>query len=136
MSEALSKKEISAVELTNLHFDRINQVDEKVHAFLHLDQSGALAQAKAVDDKRAKGETLSPLAGIPLALKDVLAQKGQPTTCGSKMLEHWRPPYNATVVEKLLASGVVILGKTNMENLPWAHPLKTQHMVQVKIHGT
>ena len=115
MAEALAKKEVSSVELTEQHFSRIKDVDGKVKAFLHLDTDGALAQAAAVDKKRAAGEKLAPLAGVPLALKDVLTQKGIPTTCGSKMLEGWRPPYNATVTQKLLDAGVVILGKTNMD---------------------
>ncbi len=115
MSAALSANEISAVELANEHFDRIADVDSDVHAFLHLDREGALAQAAGVDAKRAAGEKLHPLAGVPLALKDVLTQKGVPTTCGSKMLEGWRPPYDSTVVTKLKEAGVVILGKTNMD---------------------
>ena len=115
MADALAKKEISAVELANQHYAQIEAVDKDVHAFLHLDKSGALAQAENIDKKRAAGEKLSPLAGVPLALKDVLVQKGVPTTCGSKMLEGWRPPYDATVVTKLKDAGIVILGKTNMD---------------------
>ncbi len=115
MAAALGAKEISSVELTQAHLDRIKQVDEKVHAFLYVDHDGALAQAKAIDEQRAKGEKLPPLAGIPLALKDVFTQKGIPTTCGSKILEGWRPPYDSTVVTNLKANGVVILGKTNMD---------------------
>ena len=111
MAEALAKKEVSSVELTEQHFSRIKDVDGKVKAFLHLDTDGALVQAAAVDKKRAAGEKLAPLAGVPLALKDVLTQKGIPTTCGSKILEGWRPPYDATVVTKLKDAGVVILGK-------------------------
>ena len=86
MAAALTSGEISSVELTQQHLDRINQVDKDVHAFLHVDTEGALAQARDVDSKRKSGEKLSPLAGVPLALKDVLVQKGVPTTCGSKML--------------------------------------------------
>ena len=115
MATALSKKEVSALDLANEHFDRIEKVDADVHAFLYLDKEGALAQAKAVDAKRAAGEKLSPLAGVPLALKDVMAQRGIPTTCGSKILEGWRPPYDSTVVTRLKEAGVVILGKTNMD---------------------
>jgi aspartyl-tRNA(Asn)/glutamyl-tRNA(Gln) amidotransferase subunit A len=115
MADALAKKDISAVELANQHYAQIEAVDKDVHAFLHLDKTGALAQAEIVDKKRAAGEKLSPLAGVPLALKDVLVQKGVPTTCGSKMLEGWRPPYDATVVTKLKDAGIVILGKTNMD---------------------
>ncbi|CAB4760899.1 unannotated protein [freshwater metagenome] len=115
MASALSKKEITSVELTKAHLDRIAEVDGKLHSFLHVDDEGALAQAAEVDAKRAKGEVLSPLAGVPIAVKDILAQKGIPTTAGSKILEGWRPPYDSTVVAKLKAAGVVILGKTNMD---------------------
>ena len=115
MADALSKKEISSVELTQSHLDRIADVDGDVKAFLHVDKEGALAQAAAVDADRAAGKSLSPLAGIPLALKDVLAQKGVPTTAGSKILQGWKPPYDSTVVSKLKNAGVVILGKTNMD---------------------
>lgn len=115
MASAVAKKEISSVELTKAHLDRIKETDGKVHSFLFVDESGALEQAKAVDARIAKGESLSPLAGVPLALKDILAQEGIPTTAGSKILEGWRPPYDATVVTKLKEAGVVILGKTNMD---------------------
>ncbi len=115
MASALSAKEISSVELTQQHLERIAAVDGKIHAFLHIDNEGALAQAEAIDKKRAGGEKLSPLAGVPIAVKDILAQKGIPTTAGSKILEGWRPPYDSTVVAKLKAAGVVILGKTNMD---------------------
>ena len=115
MAAALDKKEITSVELTKAHLDRISAVDRKLNAFLHVDNQGALEQAAAVDAKRAKGESLSPLAGVPIAVKDILAQKGIPTTAGSKILEGWRPPYDSTVVAKLKAAGVVILGKTNMD---------------------
>ena len=79
-----------------------------MHAFLHIDTDGALAAAKNVDAKRAAGEQLGPLAGVPLALKDVLTMNGVPTTCGSKILEGWRPPYDSTVVRKLREADVVI----------------------------
>ncbi len=115
MSAAMAAGETSSVALTQAHLDRISAVDQHVHAFLHVDTEGALAQAKAVDDARARGEKVGPLAGVPLALKDVMVQQGIPTTCGSKILEGWRPPYDATVVTKLKNAGVVILGKTNMD---------------------
>lgn len=115
MAAALNSGEITSVELTQAHLEQINKVDGQVHAFLHIDKEGALQQAKQVDAKRAKGEKLAPLAGVPLALKDVMTQKGIPTTCGSKMLEGWRPPYDSTVVTRLRENGVVILGKTNMD---------------------
>jgi len=115
MADALAKGETTSVELTQAHLDRIAAVDGQVKAFLHVDSQGALAQAKDVDARRAKGEKLSPIAGIPLSLKDVLAQKGVPTTAGSKILQGWLPPYDSTVVSKLKDAGVVIMGKTNMD---------------------
>lgn len=115
MAKALEQGEVSAVELTQAHLDRIASVDSEVKAFLYVDEAGALAQAKDVDQRRKSGEKLSPLAGVPLALKDVMVQQGVPTTCGSKMLEGWRPPYDSTVVSRLKAAGVIILGKTNMD---------------------
>jgi aspartyl-tRNA(Asn)/glutamyl-tRNA(Gln) amidotransferase subunit A len=115
MAAALAAKEISSVELVNAHFDRIAEVDTQVKAFLYLDKDGALSQAKAVDEARAKGESLAPLAGVPVALKDIFTQKGVPTTAGSKILEGWRPPYDATVTANLKKNGIVILGKTNMD---------------------
>ena len=115
MSAAMVKGEVTSEQLTQLHLDRISAVDQQVHAFLHVDTEGALAQARAVDAARSSGEKVGPLAGVPLALKDVMVQKGIPTTAGSKILEGWRPPYDSTVVSKLKTAGVVILGKTNMD---------------------
>jgi aspartyl-tRNA(Asn)/glutamyl-tRNA(Gln) amidotransferase subunit A len=115
LAALVSSGEASAVEVTQAHLDRIAKVDGDVHAFLHVDTEGALAAAAKVDAKRAAGSPLGPLAGVPLALKDVLAMEGVPTTCGSKILEGWRPPYDSTVVQRLRAADVVILGKTNMD---------------------
>ena len=107
--------EVSAVEVAQAHLDRIGAVDERVHAYLHVDPSGALAAARAVDEARAAGEPLGPLAGVPLALKDVIVTRGVPTTAGSKILEGWVPPYDATVTTRLRQAGIVVLGKTNMD---------------------
>ena len=115
MVAKLASGETTSVALTQAHLDQIKAVDDKVHAFLFVDQKGALEQAAQVDAKRAKGEKLSPLAGVPLALKDVLAQKNKPTTCGSKILEGWLPPYDSTVVANLKKNDIIILGKTNMD---------------------
>jgi aspartyl-tRNA(Asn)/glutamyl-tRNA(Gln) amidotransferase subunit A len=115
MAAALQSGELTSVELTKAHLTRIDEVDDKVKAFLHVDKEGALKQAESVDARRKAGEKLSPLAGVPLALKDVMVQKGIPTTCGSKMLEGWRPPYDSTVVARLKSAGIIILGKTNMD---------------------
>ncbi|WP_042392447.1 Asp-tRNA(Asn)/Glu-tRNA(Gln) amidotransferase subunit GatA [Streptacidiphilus carbonis] len=112
---AIAAGEVSAVEVAQAHLDRIGAVDEKVHAFLHVDTDGALSAARAVDAKRAAGEELGPLAGVPLALKDVFTTKGVPTTAGSRILEGWVPPYDATLTRRLKDAGVVILGKTNMD---------------------
>jgi aspartyl-tRNA(Asn)/glutamyl-tRNA(Gln) amidotransferase subunit A len=115
LASLIASGETSAVEVATAHLDRITAVDEKVHAFLHVDRDGALNAARVVDEKRARGAALGPLAGVPLALKDVLTQKDVPTTCGSRILEGWRPPYDSTVVRKLREADVVILGKTNMD---------------------
>ncbi|MGH3436044.1 MAG: Asp-tRNA(Asn)/Glu-tRNA(Gln) amidotransferase subunit GatA [Sciscionella sp.] len=116
LAAKIHAREVSSVEVTQAHLDRIGAVDGLVHAFLHVDTDGALRTARAVDDELAAGQPpRSPLAGVPLACKDVLVTKGVPTTCGSKLLEGWVPPYDATVVRKLAEAGVVILGKTNMD---------------------
>jgi aspartyl-tRNA(Asn)/glutamyl-tRNA(Gln) amidotransferase subunit A len=107
--------EVSAVEVARAHLDRIGEVDPKVHAFLHVDSDGALAAAGAVDRARAGGAPLGPLAGVPVAVKDVLTTRGLPTTCGSRILAGWRPPYDATIVARMRAAGLVMLGKTNMD---------------------
>jgi len=107
--------EVSAREVTQAHLDRIAEVDDRVHAFLTVDNEGALKAAQAVDDARAKKESQGPLAGVPLALKDVVVTKGLETTCGSRILKGWVPPYDATVTRRLREAGIVILGKTNMD---------------------
>jgi aspartyl-tRNA(Asn)/glutamyl-tRNA(Gln) amidotransferase subunit A len=112
---AIVRGEVSAVDVTQAHLDRIEAVDGRVHAFLQVDTDGALAAAEAVDAARDRGERLSPLAGAPLALKDVVVTEGLETTSGSRVLKGWIPPYDATITSRLRAAGVVILGKTNMD---------------------
>jgi aspartyl-tRNA(Asn)/glutamyl-tRNA(Gln) amidotransferase subunit A len=111
----IASGEVSSVEVTQAHLDRIAAVEDRVHAFLHVDRDGARAAATAVDTRRAAGEELGPLAGVPIAIKDVLTTRGIPTTAGSKILEGWRPPYDSTVVTRLREAGLVMLGKTNMD---------------------
>ncbi|HEX6921327.1 MAG TPA: Asp-tRNA(Asn)/Glu-tRNA(Gln) amidotransferase subunit GatA [Actinomycetes bacterium] len=130
---AVAAGELSAVEATQAHLDRIAAVDDRVHAFLHVDTAGALAAARDVDERRAAGEPLGPLAGVPLALKDVIASRGVPTTCGSRILEGWVPPYDATVVTRLRDAGVVILGKTNMDE--FAMGSSTEHSAYGPTHN-
>ena len=115
LAQALAAGEVSAVEVTQAHLDRIAAVDEAVHAFLHVDAEGALAAAADVDARRADGQALGPLAGVPIAVKDVMTTLDVPTTCGSRILEGWLPPYDATLVTRLRQAGMVMLGKTNMD---------------------
>ena len=87
----------------------------RLNVFVHLDPERVLAQARSADDKRKAGEMVGRLAGVPVAIKDVLCVEGEPTTCGSRMLRNFRPPYDATVIAKLRAAGAILFGKTNMD---------------------
>jgi aspartyl-tRNA(Asn)/glutamyl-tRNA(Gln) amidotransferase subunit A len=113
--EMLRSGAITSVELTQAHLDRIAEVDGVVHAFLHVNAEGALATAAEVDRLRASGASLPALAGLPIAVKDNLTTIDEPTTAGSKILEGWVPPYDSTVVSKLRAEMMPILGKTNLD---------------------
>jgi aspartyl-tRNA(Asn)/glutamyl-tRNA(Gln) amidotransferase subunit A len=115
LSQDLQAGTISSVEITQAMIDRIDAVDDQVHAFLHIDKKDALAQAKASDERRAKGESLSPLDGVPVGMKDVIAVKDQPLTAASKILENYRSPYDATVVRKLKDAGAVVAGRLNLD---------------------
>jgi aspartyl-tRNA(Asn)/glutamyl-tRNA(Gln) amidotransferase subunit A len=116
LAAKIHSREVSAVEVTQAHLDRIAAVDGTVHAFLHVAADAALASAAMVDERLAAGAApASPLAGVPLALKDVFTTTDMPTTAGSKILEGWRPPYDATLTARLRAAGITILGKTNMD---------------------
>src|SRR5687767_14179423 len=98
LAAKIQAKEVSAVEVAQAHLDRIADVDPAVHAFLHVSTDSALAAARAVDEDVAAGnQPASRLAGVPLALKDVVTMQGAPTTAGSKILEGWEPPYDATI---------------------------------------
>ncbi|WP_067963811.1 Asp-tRNA(Asn)/Glu-tRNA(Gln) amidotransferase subunit GatA [Nocardiopsis trehalosi] len=115
LGAAISAGDTSSVEATTAYLDRIAEVDPEVNAFLHVDRDTALDQARAVDARRADGAELGPLAGVPVAHKDVFSTKDMPTTAASRILEGWRPPYDATVTARLREAGLVILGKTNMD---------------------
>jgi aspartyl-tRNA(Asn)/glutamyl-tRNA(Gln) amidotransferase subunit A len=120
----LTSGEVSSVEVTQAHLDRIAAVDTDVHAFLHINED-ALATAADIDRRRAAGETLGELAGVPIAIKDVLCTLRMPSTAGSRILEGWVPPYDATVVARLRSAGLVPLGKTNMDE--FAMGSSTEH---------
>ncbi|WP_197506729.1 Asp-tRNA(Asn)/Glu-tRNA(Gln) amidotransferase subunit GatA [Mycobacterium sp. E136] len=116
LGEKIAAKEVSSTEVTQAHLDQIAATDERYHAFLHVAEERALEAAARVDSAVAAGEDLpSPLAGVPVALKDVFTTTDMPTTCGSKILEGWTSPYDATVTMRLRAAGLPILGKTNMD---------------------
>ncbi|MFI6387711.1 Asp-tRNA(Asn)/Glu-tRNA(Gln) amidotransferase subunit GatA [Nonomuraea sp. NPDC050547] len=111
----IASGETSSAEVAEAHLDRMAEVEPKVNAFLHVDREVTLAQARAVDARLAAGEKLGPLAGVPIAHKDIFSTHDMPTTAASKILEGWRPPYDATVTARLRAAGLVILGKTNLD---------------------
>ncbi|MEZ7236824.1 Asp-tRNA(Asn)/Glu-tRNA(Gln) amidotransferase subunit GatA [Rhodococcus sp. GXMU-t2271] len=116
LAERIHSGDLSSVEVTRAHLDRIAEVDGEYHAFLHVAGDQALAAAAEVDRVVAAGESpASPLAGVPIALKDVFTTTDMPTTCASKILEGWMSPYDATLTTKLRQAGIPILGKTNMD---------------------
>ena len=115
LAAAVRSGDRSAVEILDEHLARITATDEEIHAFNHVMADEAAEVARAVDAAVAAGNDPGPLAGVPVALKDNMCTRGVPTTCSSKILEGWKPPYDGTVVERLKAAGAVIVGKTNLD---------------------
>jgi aspartyl-tRNA(Asn)/glutamyl-tRNA(Gln) amidotransferase subunit A len=132
LASKLSAGEVSSVEVTRAHLDRIAAVDGDVHAFLHVSDH-ALDVAADIDRRRASGEALGPVAGVPLAIKDVLVTTDMPSTSGSRILENYMSPYDATVVARSRAAGLVPLGKTNMDE--FAMGSSTEHSAYGPTHN-
>lgn len=131
LAQLLNSKQASSVEITQHFLDRIKTQDPAVNSFISVTGEQALAQAKAADEIRAQGNA-GPLTGIPIAHKDIFCTQGVKTTCGSKMLDNFVAPYNATVVEKLSAAGIVSLGKTNMDEFAMGSSNETSFYGAVK----
>ncbi|MCH2415528.1 MAG: Asp-tRNA(Asn)/Glu-tRNA(Gln) amidotransferase subunit GatA [Acidimicrobiales bacterium] len=115
IAEKVSSGEVSARSVVEHHIETINKIESDVNAFNLVTAEQALIDADEIDSKIASGETLGPLAGVPISIKDNLCTRGVETTCSSKILEGWKPPYNATVIEKLKEAGAVVMGKTNLD---------------------
>ena len=131
LSDALAAKEISSVELTQLYLERIASHNASLNAFITVDAEKSLAQARSADDLRAAGKA-GPLTGIPLAQKDIFCARDWLTTCGSKMLDNFVSPYDATVIERFNVAGAVILGKTNMDEFAMGSSNETSYYGAVK----
>ncbi len=125
LADELASGGTTSVELTRSYLDRIEAHDGELHAFLHVDPDGALAAAAESDERRSSGDAASALDGVPIAVKDLFCTVGQPTTCGSRILEGWVPPYDATAVARLRRAGLPILGKTNLDE--FAMGSSTEH---------
>lgn len=125
LGERIAARQISSEEVTQAHLDRISEVDGDIHAFLLVDHAGALDAARRIDARIADGEHLGPLAGVPLAVKDLFCTKGIATTASSQMLEGWIPPYDSTIVTRCKDAGMVILGKTNLDEFAMGSSTET-----------
>ena len=125
--DLLIKREVSAVEVTESVFQQIDRVEDRINSYITLIRESALATAAAVDDKIKAGEEISPLAGIPIAVKDIMCTKGVTTTCGSRILHNFVPPYDATIVKKLKELDAVIVGKANMDEFAMGSSTETSY---------
>ncbi len=115
LKEMIDRQEVSSEEVINSVFDRIDKVESKIHAYISLFRDSALKEARVIDDRIKNGENVGRLSGIPVAVKDVMCTKGKLTTCGSRILKNYIPPFDATVVERIKKEGAIIIGKTNMD---------------------
>ena len=131
LKKAIEKKEVSSLELTNHFLTRIKNMDPELNSFITLTEEHAIDKAKMIDKEISKG-VLRPLSGIPLAQKDIFCTKNIKTTCGSKMLDNFISPYDATVVEKLNDAGMVVVGKTNMDEFAMGSSNETSFFGDVK----
>lgn len=135
MRSKLDKKEISSPELTKAYLERIKNVDGKLESYITVTEEKAMAAAEAAQAKIDAGEA-SPLCGIPLAIKDNICTEDVKTTCASKMLENFIPPYNATVMDKLESQDIVMLGKTSMDEFAMGGSTQTSALRRPRTHMT
>ncbi|MEK6243187.1 MAG: Asp-tRNA(Asn)/Glu-tRNA(Gln) amidotransferase subunit GatA [Pseudomonadota bacterium] len=131
LSAALAAQKVSSVELTRLFLDRIKGLNGRLNAFITVDEGHSLAQARVADKRRSRGEA-GPLTGIPVAHKDIFCTRGIRTTCGSKMLANFKSPYDAHVIERFIAAGTVLLGKTNMDEFAMGSSNETSYFGPVR----
>lgn len=132
LSELIKKREISSAEVVKAALDRIEKEEKSVEAFVTVEGESAIKKAEEIDEKIARGELTSPLAGVPIAIKDNISVKGMKMTCSSKMLENYVAPYNATVIEKLNENGVITIGKTNMDEFAMGSSTETSYFKKTK----
>lgn len=132
LRDKLMKKEVSSREIVESHFSRIEEVEGDINAFITLMKEEALRDAEVIDNKISNGEKVGSLAGIPIGVKDNIVTKGVKTTCGSKILENFVPPYNATVVDNLKREGAIIVGKTNMDEFAMGSSTETSYFKKTR----
>lgn len=132
LKEKLISKEVSSEEIVNSHLDKIKETEDSIGAFININEEKALQTAKEVDRKIGNGENLGALAGIPIGIKDNIVTKGIKTTCGSKMLENFMSPYDATVIEKIKSEDGIIIGKTNMDEFAMGSSTETSYFKVTK----